>query len=112
MAVLGGGGGVSHGRGTPVNRTLPTMNSESSTPNAVALGRNRKAAARLKEAMREQRIDSPLFDTQRWVRFIPLARVGETSVLFARCAALKERCPLRQKSKVERLKAKVEPLLT
>ena len=29
-----------------------------------------------------------------------------------RCAALKERCPPRQKSRVERLKAKVEPLLT
>jgi len=27
------------------------------------------------------------------------------------CAALQERCPLRQKSRVERLKAKVEPLL-
>jgi len=27
-------------------------------------------------------------------------------------AALKERCPPRQKSRVERLKAKVEPLLT
>jgi len=30
----------------------------------------------------------------------------------ARGAALKERCPPRQKSRVERLKAKVEPLLT
>ena len=36
----------------------------------------------------------------------------ESSVLLARCAALKERCPPRQKSKGERLKAKVEPVLT
>ena len=33
-------------------------------------------------------------------------------VPLALCAALKERCPPRQKSRVERLKAKVEPLLT
>jgi len=46
--------------------SVPTL--EAYVQHAVALGRNRKAAARLKEAMREQRIDSPLFDTQRWVR--------------------------------------------
>ena len=33
-------------------------------------------------------------------------------VVLARCAALKERCPPRRKSKVERFKAKVEPLST
>ena len=33
-------------------------------------------------------------------------------VLLARCAALKERYPPTQRSRVERLKAKVEPLLT
>ena len=37
---------------------------------------------------------------------------SEVNVLFARCAALEERCPPRQTSGVERLKAKVEPLLT
>ena len=37
---------------------------------------------------------------------------GATSVLLARCAALQQRCPPRQKSRVERLKAKVLPLLT
>ena len=48
-----------------------------------------------------------------WVRvWILLARVGETSVVLARCAALQERCPSRHNSRVERLKAKVEPLLT
>ncbi|KAJ1486105.1 hypothetical protein T484DRAFT_1790997 [Baffinella frigidus] len=53
--------------------SVPTL--EAYVQHAVALGRDRKAAApppkaaaRLKEAMREQRIDSPLFDTQRWVR--------------------------------------------
>jgi len=34
------------------------------------------------------------------------------TVLLARCAALKERCPPRPTSRVERLKVKVEPLLT
>ena len=37
---------------------------------------------------------------------------SETSALLARRAALQERCPQRQKSRVERLKVKVEPLLT
>ena len=40
------------------------------------------------------------------------ARVGKTSVPLARCADLHERCPPRQKSIVERLKAKVESLIT
>ena len=35
----------------------------------------------------------------------------EVNVLFARCAALEERCPPRKTSRVERLKAKVEPRL-
>ena len=34
------------------------------------------------------------------------------SVVLSRCAALQERCPPRPKSRVERLKAKVEPLFT
>ena len=37
---------------------------------------------------------------------------SKSIIPFASCAALKERCPPRQKSRVERLKAKVEPLLT
>ena len=36
----------------------------------------------------------------------------QVSVLLTRCAALGRRCPPRQKSRVEPLKAKVEPLLT
>ena len=39
-------------------------------------------------------------------------RFRDWSVPLARCAALKERCPPRQKSRVERVKAKVKPLFT
>ena len=34
----------------------------------VALGRRRRRTDRLKRAIQLQRVDSPLFDTQRWVR--------------------------------------------
>ena len=40
------------------------------------------------------------------------ANRNKDTINSLRCAALKERCPPRQKSRVERLKAKVEPLLT
>ena len=39
-------------------------------------------------------------------------RASAPSVLLARCAALQERCTLTHKSRVKRLKAKVDLLLT
>ena len=45
---------------------VPTL--EAYKQQAVALGRKRGAMRRLKARVQEQRLDSPLFDTQRWVR--------------------------------------------
>jgi len=61
-------------------------------------------ATRLVQIMKPGR-----FKTSKWLQWETGFRVQGLCIPFA---ALKERCPPRQKSRVERLKAKVEPLLT
>eukprot|EP00293_Proteomonas_sulcata_P016810 CAMPEP_0184296894 /NCGR_PEP_ID=MMETSP1049-20130417/7842_1 /TAXON_ID=77928 /ORGANISM="Proteomonas sulcata, Strain CCMP704" /LENGTH=97 /DNA_ID=CAMNT_0026606351 /DNA_START=129 /DNA_END=422 /DNA_ORIENTATION=+ len=45
---------------------VPTL--EAYVHQAIALGRKRHVTKVMKETIAEQRMDTPLFDTQRWVR--------------------------------------------
>ena len=106
---------------SPWSCQIPFSTSESARP-LLPLSRWSCSASALALASSSSCRFLGVFPIARSWRFLPPDPAGSgrrsyspvlaRTFLLARCAALKERCPPRQKSRVERLKAKVEPLLT